>query len=71
MTLRYRWTTGEPDLTEVLHDDVVLAVMRRDGVSRRELNELIRRVQRQLHDAAPDARGLPVPANDAAPRSPA
>jgi methyl coenzyme M reductase subunit C len=69
MTLRYRWTTGEPDLREVLHDDVVLAVMRRDGVSRQELNELIRRVQRQLHVAAPDTRRLPVPANDSAPRS--
>jgi methyl coenzyme M reductase subunit C len=70
MTLRYRWTTGEPDLTEVLHDDVVLAVMRRDGVSRQDLNELIRRVQRRLHVAAPDAR-LPVPANDSTPRPPA
>lgn len=70
MTLRYRWTTGEPDLTEVLRDDVVLAVMRRDGVSRQELNELILRVQQQMHGAAHDTR-LPVPANDSSPRSPA
>jgi len=71
MTLRYRWTTGEPDLREVLRDDVVLAVMRRDGVSRQELNELILRVQQRMHGAASRSRRPPVPANDSSPRSPA
>lgn len=46
--MTYRWTRGEPDLREVLDDDVVLAVMDRDGVSREELHALIRNVQRQL-----------------------
>lgn len=46
--MTYRWTNGEPDLREMLDDDVVLAVMDRDGVSREELHDLIRNVQRQL-----------------------
>jgi hypothetical protein len=52
MTLGYRWTRGEPDLSEVLHDDVVQVMMRRDGVSTQELGALIQRVQRRLHAPA-------------------
>ena len=62
MTTRYRWTRGEPALSEVLDDEVILAVMDRDGVSHQELDALIRRIQHRLQPA----RGaLPAPANDA------
>lgn len=57
--MTYRWTHGEPNLREILHDDVVLAVMNRDGVSRQQLDELIRSVQRQLDDGTrEDGRGV-------------
>lgn len=59
-----RWTHGEPKLREILHDDVVLAVMKRDGVSPQELDELIRSVQRQLDDGARQANRELVAASD-------
>jgi hypothetical protein len=64
--MTYRWTNGEPNLRDVLHDDVVLAVMNRDGVSRQELDALIRSVLRELEGARDDRP--PAPANDSAPR---
>ncbi len=65
MTTRYRWTRGEPALSEMMDDEVILAVMDCDGVSAQELGALIRRVQHRLQlDHGP----LPVPANDAGPR---
>lgn len=63
MTPRYRWTTGEPELHEILHDDVLQAVMQRDGVSRQDLDELIHVVQRRLQRTATSLH-LPRPAND-------
>jgi hypothetical protein len=62
MTTRYRWTRGEPSLSEVLDDEVILAVMDCDGVSHQELDALIRRVQHRLQ---PGHGRLPTPANDA------
>ncbi len=66
MHLKYRWIAGEPDLHEMLHDEVVVAVMRRDGVSREELHHLITDVRNRLngHDAGVRHRRLPTPAND-------
>jgi hypothetical protein len=66
--MTHRWTNGEPKLREILHDEVVLAVMNRDGVSRQELDELIRSVQRQLDDTTRrDCRRV-LPANDSSPQ---
>ncbi|GIK96601.1 MAG: hypothetical protein BroJett029_08100 [Alphaproteobacteria bacterium] len=66
---KYRWIAGEPDLHDMLHDDVVVAVMRRDGVSREELRHLITDVRNRLngHDAGIRNGGLPRPANDTVP----
>lgn len=64
MTPCCRWTRGEPNLDEMLGDDVILAVMRRDGVSAEELDGLIRRVQHRLQRPSSPATELPVPAND-------
>ena len=48
MRSRRVWLSGEPSLQEMLSDEVVQAVMRRDGVRRDDLLALIRRVQRAL-----------------------
>lgn len=64
MTPRCRWTRGEPNLEEMLGDDVILAVMRRDGVSAEDLDGLIRRVQHRLQRPPSPHAELPVPAND-------
>lgn len=64
MVLRHRWTRGEPDLQELLNDDVVRVVMQRDGVSLRQLDDLIHRVRQGLQDRSPARSELPVPAND-------
>jgi len=48
MRSRRVWMSGEPSLQEMLSDEVVQAVMRRDGVRRDDLLALIRRVQRAL-----------------------
>lgn len=64
MTLNYQWIRGEPDLDDMLGDDVMLAVMRRDGVSAQELDELIRSVQLRLRRPPSSPPRLPVPAND-------
>jgi hypothetical protein len=72
MKLKCNWIAGEPDLHDMLDDDVVLAVMDRDGVSRRDLVELISRVQRRLNGSRGSERllrRLPTPANDMAPRA--
>lgn len=63
MTPRYQWTTGEPELHDILHDDVLQAVMRRDGVSRQDLDALIDVVQRRLQRTTSRPH-LPRPAND-------
>jgi hypothetical protein len=72
MNLKYSWITGEPDLHDMLHDDVVMAVMRRDGVSRQDLHDLLGRVRSRLnhgHGTTVPHRSLPRPANDALPLS--
>ncbi len=48
MRSRRVWLSGEPSLQEMLSDEVVQAVMRRDGVRREDLLSLIRRVQQSL-----------------------
>jgi hypothetical protein len=48
MRSRRVWLNGEPSLQEMLSDEVVQAVMRRDGVRRDDLLALIRRIQRVL-----------------------
>jgi hypothetical protein len=70
MTLNYRWTRGEPELGDMLGDDVMLAVMRRDGVSAQELDELIRSVQHRLQRPSSLHPRLPSPANDIGRRPP-
>lgn len=49
MNAKYLWITGEPDLNDLLHDDVLRAVMERDGVTHQDLDALIARVQRRLN----------------------
>ena len=69
MNVKYLWIAGEPDLHEMLHDDVVRALMDRDGVSHEDLGELISRVQRRLsrqHAPGSLAGRMPAPATDTA-----
>ena len=49
MQSRRTWLTGEPSLLEMMSDELVQALMRRDGVRREELLALLRRTQRILH----------------------
>ncbi len=64
MTHQHRWTRGEPDLQELLNDDVVRVIMQRDGVSLRQLDDLIHSVKRRLQLRSPARIGVPKPAND-------
>ena len=70
MTLQHLWTHGEPALQEILSDDVMRAVMQRDGVSPRQLDDLIHSVRRRLQRRLLHEPGLPAPANDPGERSP-
>jgi len=45
MRSRRTWLSGEPSLQEMLSDEVMQAMMRRDGVRRDDLLTLIRRLQ--------------------------
>jgi hypothetical protein len=47
----------EPPLDEVLSDPVVHAVMRRDGVELREVEEIIAAAQRRLFPTAAELHG--------------
>lgn len=46
------WLSGEPSLPDVLSDDVVQAVMRRDGVQREDIFALLQRTRRMLRREA-------------------
>lgn len=68
MKTDHRWSRGEPRLDDMLRDDVMQAVMRRDGVSSLQLDLLIQRVRHRLRHAGADRVGMPAAANDAGQR---
>ena len=46
------WLSGEPSLLDMLSDDVVQAVMWRDGVEREDIIALLQRTRRILRPEA-------------------
>ena len=48
MTDRHAWTEGEPDLADLLSDPIVDALLRRDGLTRRDVWHAVDLARRRL-----------------------